>query len=88
VNPKRRPRLLDTPADLRSVLLRRCAMTPRAVSGGAMIQRFLAGMEQILPRIEYCRRHGIDPFEIVADNGMPAWGAVTEHNLRQEKIGG
>ena len=32
-------------------------------------------------RVESCRRHGLDPFELVADGGYEAWQAVTDWNL-------
>lgn len=37
---------------------------------------------QVKARIAYCRDRGIDPFAIVADGGVEAWMAVSEHNLQ------
>lgn len=37
---------------------------------------------EVEARIAYCRDRGLDPYAIVADGGVEAWMAVTEHNLR------
>ena len=37
---------------------------------------------EINRRVAYCRDRGLDPFALVADGGVEAWMAVTEHNLR------
>jgi hypothetical protein len=35
-------------------------------------------------KIAWCRMRDIDPFEIVADGGVEAWMAVTEHQLERD----
>lgn len=41
---------------------------------------------EIAARIAYCRDRGLDPFALVADGGVEAWMAVTEHNLILARI--